>query len=189
MRWVELTSRQVGVSFQWLPIYATATGGFSASLPGMMPSQSAVALSDINYERAAILFNIAAMHAALAASEMRTEQEGIKRALAHFQVIPRLVPSDASHLVHSTPLAASRFFLARWLPQSALGPAKRRLARLTSLHPHSKPSRLFHWLKLKSASGKKPFSVSLHPSIVSVALTFHRSAEEWHHCQASRKGR
>ena len=43
-------------------------------------------LSNLQYERANILYNLAALYSNLAASEDRSHGDGIKRALAHFQV-------------------------------------------------------------------------------------------------------
>lgn len=51
----------------------------------MLPTQTAIPLNSIQYERACILFNIGAMYAALGCAENRSNVEGIKRACALFQ--------------------------------------------------------------------------------------------------------
>ncbi|KAJ9125522.1 hypothetical protein QFC22_000483 [Naganishia vaughanmartiniae] len=48
-------------------------------------SDPTISLSSITYERAAVLYNIAAVYASLGAAENRSEIEGIKRALAYTQ--------------------------------------------------------------------------------------------------------
>ncbi|KAJ9109194.1 hypothetical protein QFC21_000523 [Naganishia friedmannii] len=48
-------------------------------------SDPTISLSSITYERAAVLYNIAAVYASLAGAENRSEIEGIKRALAYTQ--------------------------------------------------------------------------------------------------------
>lgn len=45
-----------------------------------------VAHPDLNYERAAVLFSLAALYSAIGAGESRGEGESIKRAIAAFQV-------------------------------------------------------------------------------------------------------
>jgi programmed cell death 6-interacting protein len=65
-----------------MPIFDSQ--GISA-FPGMLPSQIPVAIPNLIFERACVLFNVAAMYASLGAAESRTDAEGIKRALAYFQ--------------------------------------------------------------------------------------------------------
>lgn len=47
---------------------------------------AAVTLPSITFERASVLFNIAALYASMAAAERRAEAEGIKRALGYLSV-------------------------------------------------------------------------------------------------------
>ncbi|KAF8553948.1 BRO1-domain-containing protein [Imleria badia] len=49
------------------------------------PSAIPVALCSLTFERAATLFNLAALHSQLAASEDRSAQDGLKRATLHYQ--------------------------------------------------------------------------------------------------------
>ncbi|KAI8873697.1 BRO1-domain-containing protein [Ramicandelaber brevisporus] len=65
----------VGVSFPWFGIIAAAIG------LGVKP----YAQPNINYERACVLFNVAAAYSHLGVLENRTSPEGLKRACAHFQ--------------------------------------------------------------------------------------------------------
>jgi len=48
--------------------------------------ESSIALPSLTYERASVLFNVAALYASIAASERRAEAEGIKRALGYLSV-------------------------------------------------------------------------------------------------------
>lgn len=43
-------------------------------------------LNSLTFERAAVLFNVAALYASMAAAERRAELEGIKRALGYLTV-------------------------------------------------------------------------------------------------------
>lgn len=51
----------------------------------MLPSQSPVSIPSLGYERLCVLFNLAAMYAALASAEPLSNQESIRRALNLFQ--------------------------------------------------------------------------------------------------------
>ena len=50
------------------------------------PNSHPLALSNLAYERANVLYNLAALYCQLASSEDRSNGDGIKRAVAHFQV-------------------------------------------------------------------------------------------------------
>ncbi|OCF35794.1 pH-response regulator protein palA/RIM20 [Kwoniella heveanensis BCC8398] len=71
-----------------------------------------LSLSSLTYERASVLFNIAALYASMAAAERRAEAEGIKRALGYLTasagileyIINSILPTLQSEL--STPHAA-----------------------------------------------------------------------------------
>jgi hypothetical protein len=54
--------------------------------PAFTPSASPITISNLAYERAAVLFNLAALYSQLAANEDRSTHEGVKRASVHFQV-------------------------------------------------------------------------------------------------------
>ncbi|KAG2036905.1 BRO1-like domain-containing protein [Suillus americanus] len=57
------------------------------------PSSLPVTLRSIAFERASVLFNIAALYSQLAASEDRSSQDGLKRASAYYQAtLPKLGP-------------------------------------------------------------------------------------------------
>lgn len=49
-------------------------------------SDPAISLQSLTYEQTATLYNVAAVYAGLAASENRSDGEGIKRALVYLQV-------------------------------------------------------------------------------------------------------
>ncbi|BGP35397.1 pH-response regulator protein palA/rim20 [Rhodotorula toruloides] len=72
------------VRFPWYPLFSTpsalplAAGSFSTVSPP-------IALPDLDYERLAVLYNVAAVHAALGTERRRTDQEGIKAAIASYQ--------------------------------------------------------------------------------------------------------
>ncbi|KAM6504501.1 BRO1-like domain containing protein [Amanita muscaria] len=81
-----------------------------AYAPAFAPASLPVTLSNLAFERAAILFNLAALYSQLAMSEDRARLEGIKRATTNFQLaagtlsflsssaLPRLViPPDAEN--------------------------------------------------------------------------------------------
>lgn len=73
----ELTAEQISVPFAYhLPFPPV----FSLS------PDAVITLPSLNFERASVLFNIAALYASMAASERRAEAEGIKRALGHLSV-------------------------------------------------------------------------------------------------------
>ena len=55
-----------------------------------LPSDAPVTLRNLAYERAATLFNLAALYSQLALVEDRTHPDGIKRASAYYQVITRI---------------------------------------------------------------------------------------------------
>lgn len=48
-----------------------------------------ISLPSLSYERAGVVYNIAAVYSGLAAMENRDETEGIKRALTYLQVGPQ----------------------------------------------------------------------------------------------------
>lgn len=54
-------------------------------LPGTLPTQLPIQLSDLVYERCCVLINIAAAYAKLATMEDRTQAEGMKQAIANLQ--------------------------------------------------------------------------------------------------------
>ena len=48
--------------------------------------ESSITLPSLTYERASVLYNVAALYASIAAAERRAEAEGIKRALRYLSV-------------------------------------------------------------------------------------------------------
>ncbi|VDN85899.1 unnamed protein product [Brugia pahangi] len=61
----------INVAFSWMDKNSDAS--------------NAVVFEDINYELACIMYNIGAVHAAIAANETRTNLDSIKNAFTHFQ--------------------------------------------------------------------------------------------------------
>lgn len=62
--------------------------------PFSLTPDAPVSLASLTYERASVLYNIAALYGAMAAAERRADIEGIKRALGYLSVgrlPPRLV--------------------------------------------------------------------------------------------------
>ena len=64
-------------------------------------SGSDFSISDINYELAAVMYNVGALHSRLGGAEQRQEEEGMRMAVAHFQCaawafhsLPDLFPQD-----------------------------------------------------------------------------------------------
>jgi len=55
------------------------------------PSSIPVALRSLAFERAAVLFNLAALYSQLAIAEDRSSQDGLKRASTYYQVSFRAV--------------------------------------------------------------------------------------------------
>ncbi|KZT22347.1 BRO1-domain-containing protein [Neolentinus lepideus HHB14362 ss-1] len=53
--------------------------------PAFAPSFMPITLKNLAYERAAVLFNLGALYSQLAASEDRSNAEGLKRALSYYQ--------------------------------------------------------------------------------------------------------
>jgi hypothetical protein len=54
--------------------------------PAFDPSETPISLNNLIFERAALLFNLAALYSQLAATEDRSSVEGIKRAAFNYQV-------------------------------------------------------------------------------------------------------
>lgn len=81
---------QLGVDFPWYPLFSEAPAQSSSSrdayLPGGLGPQPPIERSDIQYERCNILLNVAAIYSRLAGMEDRSQPEGMKRAISHFQV-------------------------------------------------------------------------------------------------------
>ncbi|KNZ49286.1 hypothetical protein VP01_510g23 [Puccinia sorghi] len=74
----------VGVEFSYSAIFSTSTTAGSI-LPGELPSCLPIKLSNLKYERACVLFNIAATTMSLGASHPRTNTDQLKRVIAFFQ--------------------------------------------------------------------------------------------------------
>lgn len=64
---------QIGLEFSYAHVFAP-------------PSSIPVTLRSLTFERAATLFNLAALYSQLAASEDRSTPDGLKRATLHYQV-------------------------------------------------------------------------------------------------------
>ncbi|KAA1076964.1 pH-response regulator protein palA/rim20 [Puccinia graminis f. sp. tritici] len=74
----------VGVEFSYSAIFSTSTTAGSI-LPGELPSCLPIKLSNLKYERACVLFNIAAITMSLGTSVPRTNTDQLKRAIGFFQ--------------------------------------------------------------------------------------------------------
>ncbi|BGP65975.1 hypothetical protein NBRC10512_007362 [Rhodotorula toruloides] len=72
------------VSFPWYPLFSTPSA-LPLALGSFSTVSAPVALPDLDYERLAVLYNLAAVHAALGTERRRTDQEGIKAAIASYQ--------------------------------------------------------------------------------------------------------
>lgn len=76
---------QISVSFPWYPLYTSPSPLPSAS--GAFPTVSpALSLPNLEYERLSVLYNLAALHAALGTERRRSDEAGIKAAIAAYQV-------------------------------------------------------------------------------------------------------
>lgn len=64
-------------------------------------STQPLTLRNLTYERVAVLVNLGALHCQLGLSEDRTSPQGLKKAIAYFQV--RLSIRAKLHLVTATP--------------------------------------------------------------------------------------
>ena len=79
------------------------------------PGSAPLALSNLAYERANILYNLAALYCQLATSEDRSNGDGIKRSMAYFQVSP--TPSHPrKYTGRSMILTNSKWFAHRRMP-------------------------------------------------------------------------
>ncbi|PLW26038.1 hypothetical protein PCANC_22398 [Puccinia coronata f. sp. avenae] len=74
----------VGVEFTYSTIFSASTMAASI-LPGELPSCLPTQLANLKYERACVLFNIAAMNMSLGTSHPRTNTDQLKRAVGLFQ--------------------------------------------------------------------------------------------------------
>ncbi|KAI5480664.1 hypothetical protein MNV49_007591 [Pseudohyphozyma bogoriensis] len=70
----------VPTPFPWFPTFAV-----THSLLGAFPTSTPITHQNLQYERLSVLYNIAAVHAALGAAARRTDQDGIKACLNSFQ--------------------------------------------------------------------------------------------------------
>ncbi|GAA5998864.1 Rim20p [Rhodotorula paludigena] len=74
----------ISVSFPWYPLYTSPSPLPSAS--GAFPTVSPVlSLPNLEYERLSVLYNLAALHAALGTERRRSDEAGIKAAIAAYQ--------------------------------------------------------------------------------------------------------
>lgn len=63
---------QIGLEIPYAPVFS--------------PSAPPVTLRNLLYERAAVLFNLAALYSSLAAGQDRSTAQGLKQMIAHYQV-------------------------------------------------------------------------------------------------------
>ena len=80
-----------------------------------------ITLRNLAFERTAVLFNLGALYSQLASSEDRSTQEGLKHAIAHYQVSWKL--SKTFEFPDGTQSAAGTFnFLSSVLPSLEFAP-------------------------------------------------------------------
>jgi hypothetical protein len=105
---------QIGAFFPWYPLFShpAAPNQQADSLPGNLPSATAVELPDLQYERACVLLNISATYARMAIQEDRNSVEGMKKAIAYFCV--RLYSAFISFATALTDIVTST--ARRWHP-------------------------------------------------------------------------
>ncbi|GAA5947758.1 hypothetical protein JCM3775_002946, partial [Rhodotorula graminis] len=96
---------ETSVTFPWYPLFTAPTSLPSAGATGAFPALSPpLALDNLEYERAAVLYNLAALHAILGTERRRSDEQGIKAAIASYQnaagvlahlvtLVPRLTAS------------------------------------------------------------------------------------------------
>lgn len=80
------TFMQIGLDIPYAPAFS------QNSLP--------ISLRNLAFERASILFNLAALYSQLASNEDRSHLEGIKRAIAYYQVRISLTLSGSHLKIH-----------------------------------------------------------------------------------------
>ncbi|BGP51757.1 pH-response regulator protein palA/rim20 [Rhodotorula kratochvilovae] len=74
------------LAFPWYPLFTSPTSLPSASATGGFPALSPpLALPNLEYERASVLYNLAALHAVLGTERRRSDEQGIKAAIASYQ--------------------------------------------------------------------------------------------------------
>ena len=71
-----------------------------AYAPAFDPSTIPITLTNLVYERASVIFNLAALYSQLAEGENRSTSDGIKRAAANYQVIVYLVYHALLLVIH-----------------------------------------------------------------------------------------
>jgi programmed cell death 6-interacting protein len=64
-----------------------------------LPSDTPVKLEDLAFERAAVLFNLAALYSQLAEAEDRSNRDGLKRASDFYQVMFRFSAFNPFQLI------------------------------------------------------------------------------------------
>lgn len=101
-RSVLIRPNQIGLEFSYAHVFAP-----SSSVP--------VTLRSLTFERAATLFNLAALYSQLAASEDRSSQDGLKRAALYYQV--RHEPSPHRPI---SPLTPERRWHIRFPPHFSI---------------------------------------------------------------------
>ncbi|GAA5850405.1 hypothetical protein JCM9279_001404 [Rhodotorula babjevae] len=77
---------ETSVTFPWYPLFTAPTSLPSAGATGAFPALAPpLALDNLEYERAAVLYNLAALHAILGTERRRSDEQGIKAAIASYQ--------------------------------------------------------------------------------------------------------
>ncbi|GAA5908503.1 hypothetical protein JCM8208_002648 [Rhodotorula glutinis] len=96
---------ETSVNFPWYPLFTAPTSLPSAGASGAFPALAPpLALDNLEYERAAVLYNLAALHGVLGTERRRSDEQGIKAAIASYQnaagilahlvtLVPRLTAS------------------------------------------------------------------------------------------------
>lgn len=91
---VRVATCYVGSSLNNLPLNLQIGLEISYALV-FSPDAPPITLANLNYERAAVLFNLGALFCQLAAAEDRSTAQGLKQAIAYHQVSPP-APTEAT---------------------------------------------------------------------------------------------
>ncbi|GAA5824059.1 hypothetical protein JCM3770_004945, partial [Rhodotorula araucariae] len=82
----KLPTQVPSLAFPWYPLFTSPTSLPSASATGGFPTLAPpLVLPNLEYERAAVLYNLAALHSVLGTERRRSDEHGIKASIASYQ--------------------------------------------------------------------------------------------------------
>lgn len=90
---------QVGIQFAYWSIFSDPTSTVASLLPGQLPASVPIQSSYLQFERACLLFNIAAISSSLAVSQPRSNVDQIKLAINYFQQASAALAYLRDHLI------------------------------------------------------------------------------------------